>query len=150
MAYAYDELYLRQARTSLARMLDYAVNDLGFELNYFWELFLTSGIAKKFGEGDCSLIAGRSGVEIAYMVLENSGIPNQYIKPKYTSYRSREYWTGWAIAWYQWKKGLSFEAITALVPISDIRALYDPYHEMDIRQLEDRLDEECKKMHRKK
>ncbi|MCD7745725.1 MAG: hypothetical protein LUI13_10670 [Lachnospiraceae bacterium] len=120
---------------------EHAVNDIGFELETFWGFFLASGLAKRFGEGDCAIIAGRSGVEIAYMVLESSGIQNHYIKSNYSLNRSREYWTGWALAWYQWKKGISFENITAKVSISDIRDLYNPYHEMDIRQFEDWMDD---------
>ena len=51
-----------------------------------------------------------------------------------------EYWTGWALAYYQWATGRSFSNINQFVRIGDIRALYHPYHEMDIRQFCDHLD----------
>ena len=42
MMHAYDKLYLDKARTSLARMLDFAVYDLHYDISEFFELFLAS------------------------------------------------------------------------------------------------------------
>ena len=75
MIHAYDKVYLEKARVSLGRMLDFAVYDLGFDLTDFFNLFLASGVAKDFGTGDFTLLAGKSGVELAYEVLERSGRP---------------------------------------------------------------------------
>lgn len=144
MMHAYDELYLEKARNALGRMLDFAVYDMKFELSAYWDLFLISGIAERFGTGDFTLTVGKSGVEIAYTVLEESGYPFERVKPQYTGNRSEEYWAGWAIAWYQWNRGIPFQEITRLVPIGDIRQLYFPCHEMDIRQFADRMDEKCR------
>ena len=55
MIHAYDKVYLEKARTALGRMLDFAVYDLKYEIGDFWGLFLASGIAKRFGEGDRAL-----------------------------------------------------------------------------------------------
>ena len=46
------KVYLEKARTALGRMLDFAVYDLKYEIEDFWGLFLVSGIAKRFGEGE--------------------------------------------------------------------------------------------------
>ena len=92
MIHAYDKVYLEKARTALGRMLDFAVYDLKYEIEDFWGLFLVSGIAKRFGEGDFQLLVGMSGVELAYKVLECSGIENERIKPMYAENRSEEYW----------------------------------------------------------
>ena len=48
---------------------------------------------------------------------------------------------GWALAYYQWETGLSFEEINAYIPIRQVSALYHPFHEMDIRQFCDRMNE---------
>ena len=56
MIHAYDKVYLEKARTALGRMLDFAVYDLKYEIGDFWGLFLASGIAKRFGEGDFQLL----------------------------------------------------------------------------------------------
>ena len=140
MIRAYDKVYLEQARANLARMLDFAVYDLGYDIDVFFTLFIRSGLAERFGHGDFTLIAGMSGVELAYKVLEDSGIAHVRIKPVYTVNRSEEYWLGWALAYYQWYKDLSFQEIVQYVPIQHILALYCPYHEMDIRQFVDKMN----------
>lgn len=141
MTRAYDKLYLEKARVTLARMLDFAVYDLGQDITAFFDLFLSSGVAGLFEQGDVTIIAGKSGIELAYEVLERCGIPAERVTPHFTLDRSREYWAGWALAYYQWETGMTFADIVRCVPVRDILALYDPYHEMDIRQFCDRMNE---------
>lgn len=141
MIHAYDKVYLERARTALGRMFDFAVYDLGYSLEDFFALFISSGIATRFENGDFTVLVGKSGVELAYLVLEQSGLIVEWIKPNYTLDRSEEYWTGWALAYYQWETALSFAEIVRCVPIESIRNLYSPYHEMDIRQFCDKMNE---------
>lgn len=141
MIHAYDKVYLDKARTALGRMLDFAVYDLNYDIENFFNLFLSSGFAKRFEEGDFLLLAGMSGVELAYEVLAASGKNEERIKPVYSIDRSEEYWTGWALAYYQWETGLRFESIIEHISIKEIQALYSPYHEMDIRQFVDKMNE---------
>lgn len=147
MIHAYDKLYLEKARTSLARMLEFAVYDLHQDITAFFDLFLSSGVATLFEQGDISIIAGKSGIELAYEVLDRCGIPATRIDPRLTVDRSEEYWTGWALAYYQWETGMTFAEIVRCVPIIDIMALYHPYHEMDIRQFCDRMNELIRQAH---
>ena len=139
MMNAYDKTYLEKARTALGRMLDFAVYELHYELEKFWELFLTSGVAGRFEIGDFTVLVGKSGTELAYEVLEKAGLPVNRITPRYAADRSAEYWTGWALAYFQWESSLSFSEITKYVPITQIREMYTPYHEMDIRQFCDEM-----------
>ena len=81
-----------------------------------------------------------SGVELAYEVLEQSGVESERIKPTYIASRSEEFWTGWALAYYQWETSMSFAEIVRYVTIKDMIALYQPYHEMDIRQFVDKVN----------
>ena len=141
MIRAYDKVYLDKARTALGRMLDFAVYDLKYDISEFFDLFIKSGIAKRFENGDFTVIVGMSGVELAYEVLEQSGMEIERIKPNYTASRSKEFWTGWALAYYQWETSMRFSKIVQYVPIKDIIALYQPYHEMDIRQFVDKMNE---------
>lgn len=141
MIRAYDKVYLDKARTALGRMLDFAVYDLGYNIAEFFDLFVKSGVAERFESGDYSVTVGMSGVEIAYEVLEQSKIKYERTKPNYTVDRSEEYWTGWALAYYQWETSMSFAEIVRYVPIKNILALYSPYHEMDIRQFVDKMNE---------
>ena len=48
---------------------------------------------------------------------------------------------GVALAYYQWESGLRFAEIEAAVSITEVCHLYTPYHEMDIRQFVDRMNE---------
>ena len=141
MIHAYDKIYLDKSRTALGRMLDFAVYDLKYDIEDFFALFITSGIAARFEKGDYSVIVGMSGVELAYKVLELTKGEENRIKPQYSADRSEEYWAGWALAYYQWDTALSFEEIVRAVPMKRIVQMYSPYHEMDIRQFCDKMNE---------
>lgn len=141
MIHAYDKIYLDKARVVLGRMLDFAVYDLNYDITEFFNMFLASGLAARFEKGDYAIIVGMSGVELAYQVLELTTGNTERIKPTYTVDRSEEYWAGWALAYYQWETALRFEEIIRYIPIAEIVKLYSPYHEMDIRQFCDKMDE---------
>lgn len=139
MHQAYNLLYLDKARKSLARMLDYAVHDLHYEADTFFDLFLSSGIAGLFGRGDVRIIAGMSGVELAYHVLKVSGIDAERTSYRYTTGRSREYWSGWALAQYQWERGIPFSDIISAASIAEIISIVDTYRESEIKKLSEGL-----------
>lgn len=140
MNQAYNILYLDKARKSLARVLDYAVHDLHYDAVTFFDLFLSSGVAELFGRGDVRIIAGMSGVELAYHVLKVSGIYTERTSYRYTTGRSKEYWTGWALAQYQWEHSVPFAAITGAVNLDDIIEIISVYRESEIRTLSEGLD----------
>lgn len=137
MIHAYDELYLPHARSIFAVMLDGAVGELGHDLRDFYDLFLVSDVSRKFARGHVGIIAGTSGIELACDILGLEDERRQIVLP---ASRSPEYWTGWALAFYQWYTGLSFQVIDREVPIEKIRDMYFPYHEMDILQFVDKMD----------
>lgn len=141
MICSYDKIYLEKARTSLGRMIDFAVYDLKYDITVFFDMFIDSDIAKRFERGESEIIAGKSGVELAYDVTQVMGTSTERVKPSYATVRSKEYWVGWALAYYQWKTALSFKDIVIHIPIKDIVSLYIPYHEMDIRQFVDKMNE---------
>ena len=72
MMRAYDELYLGKARMTLAWMVDYAVNGWRSEIGDFQRMFLMSSYARRFETGNCPVVTGLSGVELAQRVI--SGI----------------------------------------------------------------------------
>ena len=141
MMHAYDEMYLEKARIALGRMFDFVVYQLGYSIEKFFDLFISSGVSRRFENGDVDLLVGKSGVEIGYEVLDKTFGDVQPIEIDFTVNRSEEYWTGWVLAYYQWMYGISFSKINEKISIRDILALYTPYHEMDIRQVVDKLDE---------
>lgn len=132
MMYAYDETLLNKARLSMACMFDYAVYVIGMSLAEFYRLFINSTVSEKFAYGDSSTVAGKSGSEIAYAVLKEKGIEFEFVFSTCKIDRSPEYWAGWALAYYQWLRNISFKQINETVGIDDIVCMYDKYHEMDI------------------
>ncbi|MBR6303638.1 MAG: hypothetical protein IKR35_07275, partial [Lachnospiraceae bacterium] len=54
--------------------------------------------------------------------------------------KSPEYWSGWAIAFYQWYSGKSFERIFEYISIEELLNMYPVFHEMDIMQFVDEID----------
>lgn len=69
MIHAYEETYLNDAMNNLGDMLDYAINDLGYDLEAFYSQFLISGVAESFAKGNPKYIAGLSGIELASEVI---------------------------------------------------------------------------------
>ena len=143
MTPAYNKLYLPEAQRKLAIMIDLFVNTLGYSLTDAWKLFLQSQLSHRFENGDCAILAGRSGTEMAMDILAEKDIYFK-IDPPILLELSQEYWTGWALAYYQWESGLTFAEIEKKVPIEMIRAMYMPYHEMDIKHFKERMDQLAK------
>ena len=141
MIHAYDKIYLAAAQKNLAKMIDYLVNNLHYSLEQAWHFFITSEVAEHFEKGDCSVLVGMSGTELAWNVLRQAGEKMPDSETIYFYDRTPEYWTGWALAYYQWDTGMRFEEIEQAVPITTVRMMYTPYHEMDIRQFVDRMNE---------
>lgn len=138
---SYDINLLPKAQTNLAWMLDFGVNVYGIELRKFYDMFLQTKYCKLFAGGDASVIEGMSGRELAYYVVDQgrNGISlsnaDRYIE------RSREYWIGWSLAYYQCHSGMSFGLIDDFADIEYVNSMYDKYHEMDIKQFFDALED---------
>jgi DNA-binding XRE family transcriptional regulator len=126
---------------SLAWMFDYAVNGCELELDNFYQYFLRSTYSKRFAYGESSVIAGMSGVELAYRVMQEHDTGTVFVEPVFSIERSPEYWLGSYLAYYQWYRNLPFSQITERVGIDDIQLMYKKYHEMDVGQFVDGLDE---------
>ena len=142
MTSAYDRSYLYRAQKSLGRMLDFAVHEMGFETEAFWTLFLESGVADGFGRGESRLLAGMSGIELAYEVLDRTKTKYRRVKnPVCGDEKGPEYWAAWALAHYQWLRGLAFAEIDLIAPIKVVVGMYSPYHEMSLKQFCARMDE---------
>ena len=102
MIHAYPEIYVSKDQVRLGEAFDYAVNVSKIPGKDFVKLFVVSSISKQVEKGEYSIVLGKSGIEIVLdVVLETKG---KQIECKSTENftRSKEYWIGWAIAYYQW------------------------------------------------
>ena len=150
MIRAYSDVYLDLAMENLASMLNQAVNDLGFDIDSFFSLFIASGVAKAVSTGDYRYLSGMSGYEVMCEVLEKVGLSGRIKEPTYRFDKTEEYWTGWVFAYYQWWSALTFDEIFNLFRPSEVRKFYYPYHEMDLESVCDLFDIRCRKYTRLK
>lgn len=98
----------------------------------FVKLFLASTISHRMENGEPTLIAGKSGIEIAReIVYETTG---QEITNEAGEHfgRSREYWIGWALAYYQWYSSRKYSEIFKLISFEELQQMYYTLHEADI------------------
>lgn len=137
----YNELYLNDARKNLGEMIEYAVVDLGYEPDEFFDYFITSGIADKFGKGNPKYTVGMSGIELAECVLKAVGIEVKVKECDHTGYKGVAYWSGWILTYYQWKTGRRFEDITDDgLTLSKVFSMYI-LHEADDSKFAETADE---------
>lgn len=141
---AYSEDYVENAQKNLGNMLDYAVYSLDFDLQKFYEMFLVSNVSEQFEIGNPSYVAGKNGCELAKEVLRQVGkTPIQEEEEMYLD-KSPEYWTGWALAFYQWYRGTRFSRIQQAVPVGVVCGMYATMHEADIMKFVAVMDEKLK------
>lgn len=142
MTHAYDKDCLSKAKATLASMLDYAVNDCKYDIDWFTELFIKSGKAKQFEAGNPAIIMGMSGVELARSIIADIYRESSFAEATQPMDKSPEYWAGWALAYFQWYSAYRFKDIFEKVKMSEIVDMYSLYHEMDIHQFYDAMYEE--------
>ena len=119
-------------------MFDYALRTLRYDGDKFFIYFIQSEVASKFEHANPKYICGMSGIELCENVLQKVGM--EKIVTKAQTERNTEilieqgveFWTGWAMAYYQWYSGLRFSDLMeyGLVP-SEIISRYI-LHEADI------------------
>ena len=140
MIHAYQEMYLSNAQALLGDAFDYAVNACGISGNDFVKLFSVSSVSKRIENGEPAYLSGKSGIEVVEDVLVETTGKAPTAKPQATFSRSREYWIGWAIAYYQWFSGRKFSNIFKVLSFEDLLQMYAPLHEADISKFADIAD----------
>lgn len=141
---AYYREYLERAQRVLGDMMDFAVNTCGMEPDEYFDKFIVTGIAKQFGKGNPKYIAGMTGCELVKVVMEKSGRALEDIEDAMFVDKSPEYWSGWAVCYYQWFTGKNFEKIHNAVSMNEILGMYQTLHEADITKFVDIMNEKLK------
>ena len=140
MTHAYQEIYLSNAQSMLGDAFDYAINVCHIPGSSFVKLFIASTISKRLENGEPSYLSGKSGIEVAMEILAETTGKTPDAAPQEHFGRSREYWIGWAVAYYQWFSGRRYSDIFQVVTFEELQKLYDPLHEADITKFADILD----------
>lgn len=139
MTHAYSELYLDDAMCIMGEMLDYAINDCGYEPDEYFNWFIASGIAAQFEKGNPKYVTGMSGIELALDVIYE--ITGEHNVIAASGNFSRAYWAGWAMAYYQWYRSITFsDMVNKGLPVSQVMQMYI-LHEADISKFADYADE---------
>ena len=148
MTRAYDEILLERASGTLGRMLDFAVHSLRQDPSAMMDLFVSCGLASLFEQGDVSVIAGMSGIELAYEILGRSGLAYERAMPRHTASLSPEYWCGYALARVQWESGLPFSRVMKSFSVSGFISDYnrERFEYLDSLPLDIRADERTGKI----
>ena len=131
MTHAYKEFFLDDAMETLGSAVEYAVLSLNIAGQEFLDLFLASGIAERFGQGDAMYLSGMSGIELARKVLTVCGKTIPSYTENSSCHYSPEYWVGWILAYYQWYCGKPFSMILPKLRYQSLRNLYGVLHEAD-------------------
>ena len=140
MMHAYQETYLSKAQKTIGEAFEYAIKDCGINGNEFINMFIQSDISKRMENGEPAVIAGKSGIEIAIdIIYETTGRDiDVQLKTHFT--RTKEYWSGWAIAYYQWYSTRSYTEIFKVISYDDLLKMYRTLHEADISKFVEIVD----------
>ncbi len=135
---AYDSSYLDDVRDNLGTMLDFAVNTCLYDMSDFYSWFMMTGVSDLIAEGRPRYLAGLSGVELADIVVSKTGQLLPGHDPYEMDFCTKEYWTGWAMAYIQWYTGMSFRTLARFgVDAPSLSGLYSTLHEADDSKLID-------------
>lgn len=140
MIRAYQEIYLSRTQAALGDAFDYAVNVYNIPGADFVKLFTASTVSKRLENGEPAYLSGKSGIEIVLdVILETTGRQLEAIQQERIE-RSREYWIGWAIAYYQWNSDRKYSEIFQVLSFSDMQKLYSTLHEADVSKFVEATD----------
>lgn len=141
MTHAYQRIYLSNAQSALGDAFDYAVNACGIPGDDFVKLFSASSVSRRMENGEPSLLAGKSGIEIAVEVLLETTGKQLDTEQREHFGRTKEYWIGWAVAYYQWFSGRKYSDIFTVLSFEDFQKMYYTLHEADISKFVEIVDE---------
>lgn len=144
MIHAYQEIYLSKSQSVIGDAFDYAVNTCAIPGADFVKLFNASSVSKRMENGEPTYLAGKSGIEIVREVVAETKGQELLIEQQENFGRSREYWIGWAIAYYQWCSGRKYSDIFKVLSFEDLQKMYYTLHEADITKFADIVDSKIK------
>lgn len=144
MTHAYQEIYRSKAQSVLGEAFDYAVNSCNIPGEDFAKMFAASLYSKRMENGEPSLLAGKSGIELVVDVVRETTGREITAVPEDRIGRSAEYWIGWAVAYYQWWSERRFSSIFKVLTFDNLQHMYYTLHEADISKFAEIADARMK------
>ncbi|MCQ2078926.1 MAG: helix-turn-helix domain-containing protein [archaeon] len=131
---AYPDYYLSRSRKILGSVFELALSQESVPPERFEEVFSESPYSDVFGRGSPKYNGGMSPQELLSFILGREVVREN--PPVF----GREYWAGFALAHVQWHLDTTFSRLFSVMTLSELLALYDPYHEADLSKLVDVFD----------
>lgn len=141
MIHAYREIYLSNVQSALGDAFDYAINTCGVPGESFVKMFVAGSVSRRIENGEPAYLSGKSGIELAVEIIEEATSKMLCAEQKVRFARSREYWIGWAVAYYQWYSGRKYSDIFKVLSFADLQKMYETLHEADITKFVDIADQ---------
>ncbi len=140
MARAYKKTYLNGAMRNLAVMMDCGVRKYGYQIEEFYDKFISSEVSRQFAAGNPRYLVGMSGAELADLVVMTTG-GTVSKKNDGTFTVGPEYWAGWALAYYHWLSCRSFAYMQRKgLGANEVVNMYYPMHEADLSKFAEVAD----------
>lgn len=141
MIHAYREIYLSNVQSALGDAFDYAINACGVPGESFVKMFVAGSVSRRIENGEPAYLSGKSGIELAVEIIEEATGKMPCVEQIVRFARSREYWIGWAVAYYQWCSGRKYSDIFKVLSFADLQKMYETLHEADITKFVDIADQ---------
>lgn len=143
MTCAYDEIYLNDAQKNLGFFFQFLLFDLNLSPEEAQEIFLSSEIPYQIEIGNPDYLCGKSGYELALIALKGKDFSSELLDEKIREaiklpfFPQEEYWSGFVLAYIQWKNNISFKKILESFSLERFLSNYHLMHEADISKMEE-------------
>lgn len=141
MTHAYQETFVYRLQIRLGNIFDVALNDYKLDKDELVKYFLNSYTCDAYQNGDVSYLIGKSGLELFLCIMEDNGFKDIEIINNDHYIRSKEYWIGYVISYYQWYSNRTFKEIFDVVNFKTLEKMYYTLHEADITKFVSIMDE---------
>ncbi|MCR4789678.1 MAG: hypothetical protein K5839_01210 [Treponemataceae bacterium] len=137
MVSTYDEMYLSDVQKNLGFFFQLLLHNMELSPGESQNVFLNSIIPRQIENANPDFLCGKSGYELAMIALPQkdlSKVIEEAVKEPF--YPQAEYWTGFVLAFCQWKNNIPFAKILERYSINQILQSYSLLHEADVTKIE--------------
>lgn len=145
MTCTYDEMYLNDVQKNMGFFFQLLLQNLELSPKETQEAFLNSIIPEQIENANPDFLCGKSGYELGMIALPQmdlSKVINDAIHEPF--YPKAEYWTGFTLAFCQWKNNIPFATILKHYSVEQFLKSYRLLHEADITKVEQIIMEKVK------
>lgn len=138
MPFAYDKSYLGDVQKNLGFLFQFLLCSVKLSADDAQKAFFKSEIPDQIEVGNPDFLCGKSGYELAMLVLKDRDISADIqaaIKEPF--YPQAEYWSGYVLAYCQWKNNVPFQKILTSFPLGHFLDSYGLLHEADVSKIEE-------------